>query len=566
MRIPGRGRAAAFLIALLAASGAAAQTAAGRYSATALQQTRYGAVQGVLAEDTGTLAWKGVPYAKPPVGRLRWKAPEDLDRWDGVLQAGQYGNRSVQLAGAGVAGDEDCLYLNIWRPNTPEENLPVLVFVHGGSNVSGSGEAWKGDNLARRTDSVIISLNYRLGVMGFFNHEALKSGDELADSGNFALLDIIKALAWVRDNIASFGGDPANVTLSGFSAGGRNSLAALTSPLARGLVHKAVSFSGGLTMATPEEGQAFADRVVRRLVISDGIACNEAEAQRWLDDQPRAAIAAYLRGKSAAAFAVAVGGVPIRMSSFAHLFRDGHVLPNEGFDVAKTGRYSMVPMIASGTAFEFVTFAMSDPYFGGAIAKGTIFQDEKKLRTYQDAVRYGGPLYSGFNIDSVARCFSQAKGQPPVYALRFSWGTLERTLSGEPVDKLIAAAHGSDIDFYTGYEEYSLAKTFPGKYYTAANKPGRADLADKLVGYLSNFLRSGDPNGPGLPRWGAWSEMDNAPRVLVVNADRQQSIIRMSPEYLKKEEILAAMGKACAKDELDVLRYNILAGRFFMDF
>jgi len=190
-----------------------------RYSATVLQGTRYGTVEGVLAADGATLSWKGIPYAKPPVGPLRWKAPRDPGTWDGVLETKQYQQRSVQLAGANAVGSEDCLYLNIWRPNTSEENLPVLVFVHGGSNVSGSGEAWKGDNLARTANAVIISLNYRLGIMGWFNHAALVSGDKSADSGNFGLLDIIKSLEWVRDNIRSFGGDPGNVTLSGFSAG-----------------------------------------------------------------------------------------------------------------------------------------------------------------------------------------------------------------------------------------------------------------------------------------------------------------------------------------------------------
>ena len=174
------------------------------YQGKPLQQTQYGTVEGMQNEPSHTLAWLGVPYAKPPVDELRWKAPRNLEKWAGVLETKHFQNKSAQLAGQKLLGSEDCLYLNIWRPDTQEAMLPVLVFVHGGGNFNGSGETFNGEILAQKTNSIIISVNYRLGVMGWFHYSALKTGDKLDDSGNYGLLDVLKSLEWVQGSIKSF--------------------------------------------------------------------------------------------------------------------------------------------------------------------------------------------------------------------------------------------------------------------------------------------------------------------------------------------------------------------------
>ena len=207
------------------------------------RQTTFGPVVGTdLSAANGTYVWKGVPYAKPPVGDRRWKAPADPDVWTSPRLTQQFGPACAQasrLYGPGLnnrydatigtslgmtVGSEDCLYLNIWRPANAAMQLPVIVWVHGGSNISGytADPMYDGANLARTANAIVVSVNYRLGVLGFFSLGQLKTGNPLDDSGNFALLDIIKALQFVNRNIAAFGGDAGNVTLMGESAGAVN--------------------------------------------------------------------------------------------------------------------------------------------------------------------------------------------------------------------------------------------------------------------------------------------------------------------------------------------------------
>ena len=185
-------------------------------------------------------AWHDVPYAKPPVDELRWKAPRDNDPWSGTLNCISTSKKCAQYASGIFSGSEDCLYLNVNRPNTDEKGLPVIVYMHGGSNLHGSKSSFNTKNMVRRGNVIWVSVNYRLGAFGFFSMDALKDGDPLDDSGNYALLDVKKALEWVQDNIEQFGGDKNNVTLAGFSAGSKNVASCLISPLFKGLFHKAV--------------------------------------------------------------------------------------------------------------------------------------------------------------------------------------------------------------------------------------------------------------------------------------------------------------------------------------
>nr|WP_256984449.1 carboxylesterase family protein [Paenibacillus taichungensis] len=163
-----------------------------------LQQTTYGPIDGRTYEQFGTLGWLGVPYASPPVGELRWKAPREPEAWMETRSAKEFAASSLQLSGIDTTGSEDSLYLNIWRPDTISSKLPVMVFLHGGGNMTGSGKDFQGEQLARNTNSIIVSVNYRLGALGFFQHAALKTGNALDDSGNYGLLDALRALRGFR--------------------------------------------------------------------------------------------------------------------------------------------------------------------------------------------------------------------------------------------------------------------------------------------------------------------------------------------------------------------------------
>jgi para-nitrobenzyl esterase len=212
------------------------------------RQTRFGIVEGYADDALGLWVWRGVPFAKPPIGSLRWRAPEDLEPWEGVRTAKERAPECIQPKLAPpltilpeATGSEDCLYLNIYRPQTREENLPVYVFLHGGGNVFGGAQGWYIQELARKANLVLVEVQYRLGPFGYFTHPIFRSGPPTAEhSGNFGTLDQIKALQWVRGNIAAFGGNPFNVTLGGHSGGGHDVAQLNICPLARGLFQRAV--------------------------------------------------------------------------------------------------------------------------------------------------------------------------------------------------------------------------------------------------------------------------------------------------------------------------------------
>ena len=224
-----------------------------------VRTTECGYVRGIVT-GADTRAWLGIPYAEPPVGELRWTSPQDLQPWDGILIADEFCSGCTQYGGyftymdpntyGELVGSEDCLCLNIWRPATEEDDLPVFFWIHGGGNSIGEAGlgVYDGANMAHNSNVIVVTVNYRLGPFGWFNHSALRTGDALDDSGNFGTLDVIKALEWVSKNISHFGGNPDNVTIAGQSAGGYNVLSLMLSPLAEGLFHRAVVQSGPLML------------------------------------------------------------------------------------------------------------------------------------------------------------------------------------------------------------------------------------------------------------------------------------------------------------------------------
>lgn len=223
-------------------------------------QTTSGPITGTPLNDV--LVFKGIPYAKPPVGPLRWRAPVPPEPWDQPRAMTDYGPSCPQPRASMGGWDrhvfpihqsEDCLYLNVWTPaKAPSDRLPVMVWIHGGGFVQGSGSMrfYDGQNLARR-GVVVVTLNYRLGPFGFFNHPALQTESDDGSAGNYGLRDQIAALKWIQDNIAALGGDPGNVTIFGESAGGVSVATLMTSPPAQGLFHKAIAQSGAVPQRVP---------------------------------------------------------------------------------------------------------------------------------------------------------------------------------------------------------------------------------------------------------------------------------------------------------------------------
>lgn len=520
------------------------------YEQGTIETTRYGKVEGLFLNSDKTIAWLGVPYAKPPINDLRWKAPVPPSVWSGVLETKVASSKSAQVSSNKFSGSEDCLYLNIYRPNTSEEKLPVVVFVHGGNNQTGSGaDQFDGQYLSANASCVVVTINYRLGALGWLNLPALKTGNPIDDSGNFGLLDIKESLTWISDNITAFGGNPDNVTLSGQSAGGRDVMAALISPLFDGKFHKAIAYSGGITTVTPEYGQKIATKAIAKWVVEDKIKPDEKSAIEWLNSA-RPEVTAYLRNQPAERIASIMTNALIRMEVFPHLFADGYVLPKNGFDVLKTGSYIQVPTILGSCATEFSLFTFYDPYFYAAASTGKLAENKELLAQYKFAEKYGSDLYASFNADQSAQILAGNKNQPNVYAYRFLWS---KNLGG------LGAFHSLDMDFVTGTTA-ALSK----KLYNDKNKGGVADLTNSLQEYIKNFIYTSNPNGGNLVKWDAWSNQENSPKVLYLDADDNQAIIEMTNIFISPNDVLTQIDKDLLdKDLKNAVIKKILMGRFF---
>jgi len=265
-------------------AGHSATVVSPKWSGNALVRVESGLARGAEG-GADTLAWKGIAYAAPPVGELRWRAPNAPTTEDGVYEANRFGEQCVQYSPVirgRVTGSEDCLYLNIWRPASILERLPVYVWIHGGGNSIGSANFvpdYYGHSLASKGNLVFVSVNHRLGPFGWLTDPAIRAQEDRADaSGNFGTLDLIQALTWIKNNIESFGGDPTRVTIAGQSSGAINVLSLLVSELAAGLFHRAIVQSGAPNSSTVEAGDnastaLLSDEVeprIRRRGLKDG--------------------------------------------------------------------------------------------------------------------------------------------------------------------------------------------------------------------------------------------------------------------------------------------------------
>lgn len=517
-----------------------------------------GQLHGLHLTEHRAFAWLGIPYAQPPVGELRWKAPREVEPWSGILPVCDFNNSSLQIIDELPAGSEDCLYLNIWRPDHGEKGLPVFVYLHGGGNIGGSGRDFAGARLARETDSVIITVNYRLGAMGFFRHPALRTGDPLDDSGNYGLLDILHALKWVQKNINYFGANPGNITLGGQSAGARNALAASLSPLGVGLFHKLYIMSGGLTTAPAEQGDAKANELLVTLLVQNGTATSQEEARDWIAQQPARVVSDYLHSLKGGHFAGIIRDTGLRMEVFPHLFEDGTVIPEGGFTTLKNHRDAGLPTVLGSTASEFSGFALGDPLFSDHVHDGKLTGNMEQKPLFAAANHYGSELYASFNVEQTADLFTAADPEMPIYAYRFRWGLRDGVID-PTVRFLLGAPHGADIPFYTGdFADH------PEGVISEHNEPGRSKLSSLMCQYLRHFIYTGNPNADGLPFWHPWSGNPQSAEILSLDASEEQAVIQAQPKLMQRE-ILAGMKEdpRLTEEQRNWLTAHLFAGRFF---
>ena len=523
------------------------------------RSTTAGKVIGYV-EGNNTHAWLGIPYAKPPVGDLRWKAPLAPEPWEDTLEAleicsvceqfgGPLGNAEKADFGMPV-GSEDCLYLNIFAPNfspnhIPKANdrVPVMMWVHGGGNSVGHGGSYNGKNLAEKYDLIIVTINYRLGPLGWFSHPAIREGAGSAEdrSGNYGTLDIIRALTWIKNNISAFGGDPNNITVFGESAGAVDTLSMMLSPKAEGLFHKAISQSGMARVMPLEEAEHFMDdpdapghsfssrEVVNKLLVADGIATDRAAAKKIQTQMSHSEIDQYLREKKAEDILRVYEPGPFGMISHTGLIQDGHVLPKgEPLIRFQNARhYNPVPLMIGTNRDEYKLFMAQNPEFVKRYFKIIVrFKDENDYELFS---RYRTDFWKAYGVDMIAESISRSNGKA-VYGYRFDWDE-EPTLLGMDMSKLVGAAHGFEIPFI--FYSFDRGVDLMNTMFTKKNRPGRIALADSMSSYWAQFAYTGSP-GKGRDgkevEWHAWNNQTPESNKFIVLDTQSDGGIRMSDD------------------------------------
>ncbi|CAE6815144.1 Para-nitrobenzyl esterase [Paraburkholderia haematera] len=467
-----------------------------------------GAVRGAAAD--GVLSYKGIPFAAPPVGDLRWRPPQSVAAWAGVRQATAYGHDCMQkpfpsdAAPLGTAPAEDCLVLNVWRPaatgSAATQKLPVMVWIYGGGFVNGgsSPAVYDGSQFAKQ-GVVFVSFNYRLGRFGFFAHPALTAENPGGQLGNYGYMDQIAALQWVQRNIAAFGGDPGNVTLFGESAGGYSVHALITSPLAKGLFQKAIVESGGgrtnITAGrylrdTGQNGVPSGEQLGTAFAQSVGIAGSDAAALASLRALPADQVVAGLNLETM-----------MSTTTYAGPMIDGQIVPDDPGRLYAQGQYNRVPLMVGANDQDLgfpVPAQTKDDVFaifgaqnlGAARAAfdplGTNSVDDVAMQVARDLMMIEPARF-------VAQTLS---GQhDPVYLYRFSY------VAQSMRDQWSGAQHASEIPF--------VFDTLGARYSNAVTAQD-TQVAQLANAYWVAFARTGDPNGDGRPAWPAYAAGQDA--------------------------------------------------------
>ncbi|MCB9294061.1 MAG: carboxylesterase family protein [Lewinellaceae bacterium] len=498
------------LLVIISAQWAFAQPSAAEDEISTVR-IKSGVVRGVTEGDVSAL--KGIPYAAPPVGEYRWRPPQPVPAWEGVRDASEFGTDCAQAGWGATPGSitegssEDCLYLNLWLPagTKPGAKLPVMVWIHGGGFVggSGSGPATSGNEFAGQ-GVILMTFNYRLGRLGHFAFPALSTEHPEEPKGSYAYMDQIAALQWVQENIAAFGGDPDNVTIFGFSAGGVSVHSLLTMPAAQGLFHKAISESGGgrdgvLTGRPIREEKAdpyypvSAETIGIKFARKHGIEGTDAAALAKLRELSVEKIVDGGRETDGQ-------GGP---RTYPGPILDGKLVVETAESAYKAGRQARVPLIIGNTNAE-----IGGGFVNSSNSKEELFSlfgelaNEAKTAYDPDGSKEFAEVITKFNTDWVwaepgrlaAKAFA-AKGEP-AYMYLFSYvpaSMRERMPLG--------AGHGSEVAY--------VFNNLNARWGAPEVTPEDQEVAQMMNTYWANFAKTGDPNGKGLPKWPAFRTKTN---------------------------------------------------------
>ncbi len=506
----------------------------------AVQTTvRNGIIEGNYDTKTGIQKFFGIPFAKPPIGELRWKAPQPPENWSGVKQTKQFGPRPMQAA---VFGDmnswsdgvsEDCLYLNVWTPaDRNTKDLPVLVYFYGGGFVAGDGSEprYNGENMAKK-GIVVVTVNYRLGVFGFLAHPELSAEAPYQASGNYGLLDQAASLEWVRDNIAAFGGDPKKVTIAGESAGSISVSYQMASPLAKGLIAGAIGESGAgihptLAPVTLEE----AEKTGKEFLDQAGV--TSITGMRALSSKDIYEI----YGESGRF------GFPVVI--------DNYFLPSTLPDIFKARKQAQVPLLAGWNSAEIpgAAFMQGQPFTPEAFTqkvKETYPEDyEEVLKLHPHAsekeVEWAATnlasdrfiSYSTWkwldlhseNSDQPVYRYLYSKLRPPLKDQTLTPGLAGGTVQGNgtKAPEPIGALHACEIEYAMGNLDLIHDYSWTAEDYK---------VSGTMMNYFANFIKTGNPNGDGQPEWKPLKAGEPSPAVMILDTESKPTNSRDEARY-----------------------------------
>ena len=471
--------------------------------------TSVGIVQGQLSVDqaagsaAGVVSWLDIPYAQPPVADLRWKATRELSSPERIIDRRedtacvQKASRYAGASGEGIVGSEDCLYLDVRAPaDFASKQYPVMFWIHGGANTTGLKDYYDFTALVASQDVVVVTINYRLGALGWFTHPAIQGLQEGIDkTSNFGTLDIIESLKWVQKNIKKFGGDANNVTIFGESAGGHNVFALLVSPLTNGLFHKAISQSGYTTSAPQESAYNLnaVDPLIKRgsWQIVNKILDNP-QSDYSVDELRQS-----LREIDAREFVGLYYTESLSYDEIPLTTIDGVVIPREGMEAAlgMTKYAKNVPVIAGATKDEVSLwlglhrYFLNTSYILTKLLPPKITLKNPELFEFWVRTRSHAWKLRGVDEPLVAM---ESAGYDDLYAYSFDWDHQDKSFFID-FPNIIGAAHGTDIAFLTGVFSYG-----PISSYIYPQGTARSQMRTTMMGAWSNFARSADP-GVGLP-------------------------------------------------------------------
>jgi len=502
---------------------------------SAAAETKLTVAQGELigfTAENGVHVWRGVPFAEDTSGKNRWRAPRPAPNWSGTREALEFAPVCPQIATPftpiegftnwTLEGSEDCLMMDIYTPpNAKGRSLPVMMWIHGGSNVSGASQLYVGENLALNEDVIVMSVQYRLGPMGWFSHPALVESAQTPEdkAANFGTLDLIAALKWIQTNADAFGGDPDNVTIFGESAGGHNVATLLASPLAKGLFHKAIIQSGGFDSITIDEARGNAgDLPNTSLAVTERLGGAEKFHTASLDE----VFEAYERD----------GGMFLDLPK---VIQDGVVLPATSLRqaFASTDTFNAVPIISGVNRDEMKLFYLFDDRL--TKQKFGRFPVARDQDVYDAASDYSSRGWRIRSVDRPLAMMTEA-GHDQVYGYQFDWDEGGK-LFWTDFSKMMGAGHSLEIPFVLNrFDFFGRMDSVLFKKKTAAS---REKISRSMGAYWAEFARTGTPGSTGGTDWAVFGD---AATVMHFDSDKDGGIrLETGPDTAAK---LAAELKA----------------------